>query len=201
MEETKHLAIHLWYRMDCVVICCNHFFLCLSFLHDFTFLPPSTWQLDCSNSTQAKLFGFQTLWRDNLGYSTAFLRVWVRLSASKATKNNRNAVTRERTETTAGRDGSLPITRNVSPLLACGVFKEKIKIKSRRDGRKKKGRATLEHERLLTIPKMMCHSVTACSNQQKYWPHLHFILFSLSYKEWAEGALSYKFFIFEESKH
>lgn len=65
-----------------------------------------------------------------MGYSTAFLRDWVRLSTTKATKNNRNAVTREHTEMKAGRDRSLAVTRNVSPLLACGVFIEKIKRES-----------------------------------------------------------------------
>lgn len=50
----------------------------------------------------------------------------MRLSAAKATKDNRNAVTRELTEMKAGRDGRLPVIRNVSPLLACGVFIGKI---------------------------------------------------------------------------
>lgn len=65
-----------------------------------------------------------------MGYSTAFLRVWVRLSATKATKNNRNAVTRERTEMKAVRNCRLSVTKNISLLLTCGVFIEKIKGES-----------------------------------------------------------------------
>lgn len=50
----------------------------------------------------------------------------MRLSAANATKENRNAVARELTEMKAGSDGRLPVTRNVSLLLACGVFIGKI---------------------------------------------------------------------------